>query len=307
MTAYYREERVSPGSIRSIYDCSVQSRVGPATVANPHIHEYFEVLYCQSGAFALTLNEKPFALHPGDMALIDPMEVHCTRAMGPELNQYLVIKFVPEVLYSAEAMIYELKYVLPYLRGSGSHQKVFSAEQTKAAAVGEILQQIVDEFMKKDFGYEIALRANISRLFLWILRCWHVSGSSTLPDDAVLAALSRAYAYVDAHSSQDISLKDAAEACGMGYLPFSRFFTRYAGLGFSEYLTQVRLRKAAFLLAQTNDSVTDVAMASGFSTTSYFIQRFKAFQGMTPKRFRDWIQPSPQPLGDNANFRPKQD
>ncbi|NCB30857.1 MAG: AraC family transcriptional regulator, partial [Clostridia bacterium] len=28
----------------------------------------------------------------------------------------------------------------------------------------------------------------------------------------------------------------------------------------------------------------------GFSTTSYFIQRFREYQGMTPKRFRNWFE-----------------
>lgn len=289
MAVFYREKRVPRGNIRYIYDCSVQKTIGKAPVVAPHIHEFFEILYCQSGAYTLTLNEKPYDLYPGDMALIDPMEIHSTRALSDSLNQYLVIKFVPEVLYSTEQLIFELKYILPYIKGSGSHQKVFSQEETKDASVGDILQEIVDEFMRRDFGYEIALRLSISRLFLWILRRWHDSSQEAVPDDAALNTLSSALQYVDENYAQSIGMADAASHCNMPYTAFSRFFSRYLGRGFAEYLLLTRLKKAAMLLAETDKSVTDIAMETGFSTTSYFIQRFKEYQGMTPKRFRKWF------------------
>jgi AraC-like DNA-binding protein len=223
------------------------------------------------------------------MALIDPMEIHSTRAISDSLNQYLVIKFVPEVLYSTEQLIFELRYILPYIKGGGSHQKVFPMEETKTASVGDMLQEIVDEFLRRDFGYEIALRLNISRLFLWILRRWHANSGEAVPDDAALQALSRALQYVDENYAQSIGMSDAASHCNMPYTAFSRFFSKYLGRGFAEYLLLTRLKKAAMLLAETDKSVTDIAMETGFSTTSYFIQRFKEYQGMTPKRFRTWF------------------
>jgi transcriptional regulator GlxA family with amidase domain len=206
------------------------------------------------------------------------------------LNQYLVIKFMPEVLYSAEQLLFELKYLLPYLKGGASHQKVFSAEQTKAAAVGDILQEIVDEFLRRDFGYEIALRANISRLLLWLLRRWHNDQREALPDENALAALNKALAYVDENYAQSISMAEAARQAGMGYTVFSRFFKNYIQRSFSEYLLLTRLKKAAVLLSESDRSVTDIAMETGFSTASYFIKRFREHQGITPKQFRNWFR-----------------
>jgi AraC-like DNA-binding protein len=84
-------------------------------------------------------------------------------------------------------------------------------------------------------------------------------------------------------------MADAASYCNMPYTAFSRFFSRYLGRGFAEYLLLTRLKKAAMLLSQTDKSITDIAMETGFSTASYFIQRFKEYQGMTPKRFRKWF------------------
>jgi AraC-like DNA-binding protein len=292
MTQFYKEERQPRGNIRSVYDCSVQRMFGRATVALPHIHEYFEILYCQAGSYQLTLGGAPYRLDPGDMAIIAPMEVHGTRALDEALNQYLVIKFMPEVLYSSEQLLLELRYLLPHIRGSASHQKVFTAAET-GPAVGGILREIVDEFLGGDFGYEIALRAGISRLFLWLLRAWHRSEQDALPDEASLTALNAALEYVDENYAQDIRMADAARRAGMAYTAFSRLFKSHLKRGFSEYLLLTRLKKAAVLLAETELPVTRVAMDTGFSTASYFIQRFREYQGTTPRRFRSRFR---QPL-----------
>ncbi len=289
MTNYYKEERLPKGNIRYIYDCSVQKTMGKAPVALPHIHEFYEILYCQSGAYTLTLNETPYNLYPGDMALIDPMAVHSTQALYDGLNQYLVIKFIPDVLYATDQLVFELKYFLPYIKGSGGHQKVFPQEVTKKASVGDMLQEIVDEFMQREFGYVIALRANVSRLFLWIIRCWHSDRKEALPDEASLSTLNMALEFVYENYGQNISMTDASRHCNMSYTAFSRLFTQYLGRGFSEYLLLTRLKKAAVLLADTDKSITDIAMDTGFSTTSYFIQRFREYHGMTPMRFRNWF------------------
>ena len=56
---------------------------------------------------------------------------------------------------------------------------------------------------------------------------------------------------------------------------------------FSEYVNLVRVSKAEHLLCTTDDTITDIALAAGFSTTSYFIQQFQHFKHTTPKKFRN--------------------
>lgn len=79
----YHETRKPADSVQYLYDCNLQRRTGRATVAQAHIHECFEILYCTQGAFRLRVGGQPFRLSPGDMALIDPMEAHHTQAVGP--------------------------------------------------------------------------------------------------------------------------------------------------------------------------------------------------------------------------------
>lgn len=66
----------------------------------------------------------------------------------------------------------------------------------------------------------------------------------------------------------------------------SRIFTQEKGVGIQEYLTDLRLRKAKELLAQTNDRVYEIAIKVGYSDAVYFNKVFKKHTGKTPKEYR---------------------
>ncbi|MBR5057184.1 MAG: helix-turn-helix transcriptional regulator, partial [Clostridiales bacterium] len=56
---------------------------------------------------------------------------------------------------------------------------------------------------------------------------------------------------------------------------FSRFFRHALGQTFSDYLLYVRLTEAEKLLITTSKSISQIALDTGFSTSSYFITQFK--------------------------------
>ena len=53
-----------------------------------------------------------------------------------------------------------------------------------------------------------------------------------------------------------------------------------------DYLNEYRISKAVTLLINTDKNITEIAEMTGFSTTSYFISRFRQKMGITPFQFR---------------------
>ena len=53
-----------------------------------------------------------------------------------------------------------------------------------------------------------------------------------------------------------------------------------------EYLTFIRLQRAALELVSTADSVTEIALRCGFSDGNYFKDAFKKKYGVTPSKYR---------------------
>lgn len=94
--------------------------------------------------------------------------------------------------------------------------------------------------------------------------------------------------YIDRHYDQDFSLKYLAEQVFfINHTYLSHLISERTGVGFTQYLQQVRMKKAKELLANRQLSITQVAALSGYNDTSHFIQVFKKHMGATPKKFRD--------------------
>ena len=81
----------------------------------------------------------------------------------------------------------------------------------------------------------------------------------------------------------------------MNYL--SRYFQKKVGIGFHQYLNQVRQQAAADKLLSTGLSVTGIGHRCGFKDATQFIKRFHEFYEMTPVKFRN--QTSAQQVSDD--------
>lgn len=298
----YREARRPPEDVENLFECQLQSTFGCETVVHPHVHEQFEVLYCRKGGFELFSSGALTPFGPGDMVLIDPNEVHHTRSCTPGENEYQVVKFAPEALLYAEHPVYEMKLLLPYLwLGAGAQagaqrRKRFERALLAAQGVDRLLDDILREFTARDPGYEMAVRADLCRLFLFVARVLRrADGDASLTnlDGRALLTLQKAFAYIDRRLALSPTMEEVAAHCGMKYSSFSRFFQRYARKSFPEYLTEARLKRACILLATTDQTVTDIAMRVGFTSTSYFIQCFRRAHGQTPGAFRRSFQSAP--------------
>jgi len=83
-----------------------------------------------------------------------------------------------------------------------------------------------------------------------------------------------------------ISLEQLAQHFEISTANLSRLFRHEFGVGFSRYLTELRLESAVALLNSTSLPISEVAMRCGFSTSCYFIRIFRRHFGVTPKDYR---------------------
>lgn len=98
--------------------------------------------------------------------------------------------------------------------------------------------------------------------------------------------LDRILQYIQEHYQEKLRLKDIADRFYLSPGYCSALFSKHLGKTFPEYLTELRVRLACRLLAETHLSIHEIAAQTGIDDSFYFSKVFKRAMGVTPGRYR---------------------
>lgn len=91
--------------------------------------------------------------------------------------------------------------------------------------------------------------------------------------------------YLHSHYAEQLSAEDLADFVQINRSYFSKLFKEYFDMPFVEYLTEIRMKKAAALLLEGR-TVKETASLTGFSDHNYFSRVFRQHYGISPKNFK---------------------
>jgi AraC family transcriptional regulator len=98
--------------------------------------------------------------------------------------------------------------------------------------------------------------------------------------------IDQALIYIDRNISGNLELASVAQAAGFSSYHFHRIFSAMVGENLQDYITRLRLEKAANLLEKSRMiSITEIAYTCGFSSSSAFSRTFKKYFGITASRY----------------------
>ena len=92
------------------------------------------------------------------------------------------------------------------------------------------------------------------------------------------------------HSSENISMDEAATHVGYSKFHFARLFKEYTGMTFNDYQTTLKLKEVERQLADTDLQISDIAMSCGFNNLTSLSRCFKKQYGCSPSQFRNRIR-----------------
>jgi AraC-like DNA-binding protein len=99
--------------------------------------------------------------------------------------------------------------------------------------------------------------------------------------------VNRAKEYLLRHLTNDVSLSDVAAYLQVSNGHLAHTFKRVVGQSLFTYFRQLRLEQAKLQLLNSEKNVTEIAAASGFSSSTLFCRNFKEYTGHTPLSYRD--------------------
>ena len=92
-------------------------------------------------------------------------------------------------------------------------------------------------------------------------------------------------------SDPNLSLLSIADEVGYNPKYLSRLFKEKMGIGYAQYLRNLRIKHAITLFENGIDSVKNVAFLSGFSDALYFSSVFKSEVGLSPQAYKKRREP----------------
>jgi AraC-like DNA-binding protein len=158
-------------------------------------------------------------------------------------------------------------------------------ERSCVVPVAPLLRELILEALRLPRPYPTG--GAEERLFTLLLDC--ISFEAVVPlhlPFPTSAALLRIAASLQGDPSAQRTLAAWAKTSGLSARSLARAFQKETGLSFGAWRAQLRLLRSLELLAQDH-SVTDVALALGYESTSAFIHRFRRHLGTTPSRYFD--------------------
>lgn len=240
------------------YDCDY---IYPA-----HWHEHTEFHFIFSGSAVLRCGDEYINLSSKDCAIINSNELH--ECVSGKCSYICMI--LPPSFLENEHVIFE---------------RIVHDE-----AISKIFADMVHILKDKKSRYDLHIHGLVYILLSYLLSS-HVRETLTeneyITRAKKLDSINSAIKYINEHFTDDIMVDELARCSHMSRGHFSHTFKAVTGKTVKQYINELRLTKAAGLLKNTDMTVTETAICSGFSDSNYFSRLFKRTYDKTPCEYRN--------------------
>lgn len=268
--------------LTSRFEISKQIHKSSYHMHSAHAHSYYEMFYLISGNCDLWIKNSTYHLIPGNIIFIPADTLHRTSYTGSAFHERLGIEFTSN--YINEFIVqFGMTWIQHHL-----FSKIFYLSEEYRKEFHHLLDQMFAESQSPDTFSQCMTKMHFQTLIILILR--HMNHSSIQiinnGEKETDKALHTAITYINENFKNNITLNDLAQLLHLNPSYFSKKFKAANGLGFKEYLNNVRISYSEKLLLETSMSITEIAFECGYDNSNYFGDTFKKINGVSPSAFR---------------------
>ena len=247
-----------------------------------HWHDELEIIYVKSGFLTVNISGENYIGKPGDAFVVSPGNLHFMGSQTGTVDYFTFLFPLKYIAFRTDDMLDDKLIeplnsghlmISPEIKDTVKEQceqlaRVYAAEidESESKITGQIkkkiiLLQFIHELWKKGFIVEN-----------------DTTGRNTVEKEMV--------SYIQQNYMGKILLREFGEQFHLSEKYISRYFKEHFHITLSQYVTYLRLEHAKQMLQETDISVTEVAMQSGYQNISYFIRSFKKTYGVSPLKYR---------------------
>lgn len=242
-----------------------------------HYHHAYELYFIIDGEREYFIEDSFFHAKAGDLVWVPANHLH--RTSGPGGTRFL--------LYFKESFLLEYFSPSTIRRLVSEEPFAFTPDSQQAEAFQNMFFELLKEFNKKkaqDDDYDEFLIAK--KLFEFL--CFIDSNENrytkrgSVPGERMFTIVK----YINDHFHLPLTIQEVADTVGITKDHLCHIFPKYMGMTLVTYLNVVRIKAACEMLRKEQDSILDISIKCGFSSSHYFCKIFKREKGVSPSEYR---------------------
>ena len=266
----------------------VVERRDPQEPFGLHAHEFSEMVIITGGKGVHITGEDSYELRTGDTFVIGGTRPHDYLNMEQLslINVLFDVNDLPMSFSDLQSLPgYHALFTLePAWRKRHSFNSRLRLSPSELVEAIHLVDQLEQELLDRSPGFGVMATTTLLQLATFLSRCYSRSRHS---DSKSLLRVATAISHIERNYADPITLDELIAISGMSRRSFLRTFEATMGYPPITYLIRLRVLHAGKLLQQSERSITEIAMAVGFSDSNYFSRKFRAVLGSSPREYQN--------------------
>lgn len=232
---------------------------------NPNSFTFILISY---GRAVFWMDHQKKIVKKGDVLLLPPAVNGYSKSIPTVLHEKYTVSFkVSDSLAAKLSILQETSCI---------HRKIKSYE-----LVLKRLNDLITQWQERESYYDTLCQAILLEILVIVNREWDRKADS--PE--TIRQINLMKNYIRSHYRNKITKETLAATIGKSPNYTATLFRRMTGQTISEYVHEVRINQALYLLKESQLTVKEIAEVLGYNDVTYFHKIFKRITGKTPAAF----------------------
>lgn len=267
---------VSPDTFTKVYQNEIFEKF------SQHCDSFIKIIMIIDETFVIRINGEETVLKKGDVMFISPGVLHSTKTVTH--GEFLVIKADITGLENSSIFNGILDDIPPFLTISPESNPIMYNN------LNSKILQINKEYKLDKTLAEISTYSLLLDIFVYVKKNQKKESIEIYTPEKNHYDYTEKFVeicnYINNHCTENLTLDDISKIAGFSKFHFSRLFKQFNNITYYKYLNQTRITYAVPFLENEENSITDIALSSGFNSLSTFIRIFKQEKRCTPSEYR---------------------
>lgn len=247
-----------------------------------HWHKEYEFIGILSGEMTLKIQSDEFVLKTGDLALVNPREIHALSKISNECL-CMIVQVSNDFFSLGEDDGGVLHF---YINSTGDEEPECGYELLYYRLSKIVLESLVDSRVSA-FRIRAQVCSIIADLMEFSVYDKRKKNKDARNQQDMLSAL---IVYFEDNLMNENILEDSCIKFGISRKTMDRISDSILDISAKELLDNLKLENAKKLLKYSNKSIGYIMDICGYISENTFYRSFKKYTGLTPKEFRESVK-----------------